>query len=48
MRERKVTPANSGASMGRERFNALEFFPDQPEEMGWWSKGVVHTGAGGG
>ncbi len=21
------------------RFNAVELFPDQPDEMGWWPKG---------
>ncbi len=27
--------------MDRARFNALEFFPDHPDEMGLWPEGVV-------
>ena len=34
MRTWKVALANSGASLGREEFNILEFFPDPPDEMG--------------
>ena len=29
------------------RFNTLKFFPDQPDEMGWWPEGVVGPSAGG-
>ena len=46
MRSGKVTPANSGASTGRERFNVLEFFPELPDVMWWWPKGVLPPPAG--
>jgi len=36
----KVIPDNTGASMGMVGFNAVEFLPDQPDEMGLWPKGV--------
>ena len=36
----KVALTNTGASMGAAGFNAVKFFPDQPDEMGLWSKGV--------
>jgi len=39
MRAWKVTPVNSGANPGKQRFNALEFSPDPPDEMGSWLKG---------
>ena len=44
----KVALANFGTSMRREGFNTLKFFPDHPDEMGLWPKGVVPPIAGGG
>ena len=44
----KVTPANAGASMGNVRFNILEFFPKQPDELGLWLKGELPPIAGDG
>ncbi len=37
----KATLANSGASMGNAGFNAVQIFPEQPDEMELWPKGVV-------
>ena len=39
MRVRRVTLSLSGASMGDAGFNAVEFFPDHPDQMGSWPKG---------
>ena len=41
MRAGKVTLALSGASLGKVRFKAVEFFPEQPDEMGLWPKGYA-------
>jgi len=40
----RVALADSGASMGRERFNALDSSPDQPDEMGLWPEGGATPG----
>ncbi len=47
MRAGKATPVNIETSMCSGRFKALEFFPDPPDEMGLWPKGVQPTPAGG-
>ena len=44
----KVALANFGTNMGKLGFNILEFSPDQPDEMGLFSKGVVPPAGGGG
>ena len=41
IRVERTKPVNFGTGMGRERFNAVDFFPDQPDEMGMWPKGVL-------
>jgi len=33
------TPWSSGGDEGREKFNALDFFPDHPDELELWPKG---------
>ena len=47
-RQRRRSLANFGTSMGRERFNAVESFPDQPDKLELWPKGVLPPTAGGG
>ena len=44
----KMALKNTGASMGNVEFNILEFFPDQPDEMGLRSKGELPPIAGDG
>ena len=39
MKTWEVALANFGTSMGSERFNSLEFSPDQPDEIGLREKG---------
>ncbi len=39
--------SKSGA-VQRRGFNAVQFFPDQPDEVGLWPEGVVPAIAGGG
>ncbi len=44
MRAGKATLANFGTSMGNAGFNALDFSPDHPDEMGLWPKGDATPG----
>ena len=37
-----------GGDVGKQGFNTLKFFPDQPDEMGLWPRGVLPGLAGGG
>ena len=48
MRAWKVELVDSGASKCMAGFNAVEFSPDHPDELGLWSKGVVPSIASGG
>jgi len=48
MRVRRMALADSGASVRKEGFKAVNFIPDQPDEMGLWPKGVVPAIASGG
>ena len=40
MRAGEVALASSGVSLDKQGSNTSEFFPQQPDQMGLWPKGV--------